>query len=498
MKGSRILISRDKYQQIHGPDVPPVSTTPLYTEQTPRTTLVGVGSVRQHKSVKNAVDDVLDNMPLPPITGTDLTGKKVKLSKEALIDIRREQFRDVFLERYFGLTQNTDLKTTKQWYCFHSVRSTTFRSYATAYHALLRAGEDFDFRRPEVDPREVMNDYITAYGETSIPAKSLASYTVAINFYCRATGRDGALDQQKLLRDGVLSQLPLKSKLRRPRGAITHHMVRDLISLDHIRGTPFADGYVIQHAFGLRNEQVLKAKVADFRVARYASTGELFCYSYESLRHKQYNSNSYTVNELENHAASAAWNKELGEILARIEKRWEETGEEYAVPGWDCVAANFLVKDAAVRLGWDPLVNWVDHGIRHGAAVDAAEASADQTVEGRLLAAQAALCHKTPTITIQYMKPQQQRLAEGRAYANAQNAVERYGLVNDTYEVVIDRANGSMRIQRMQNFKSTKTARVANLINKKRLRSLTKAKAAATKRTKAKVKVRKLGSKRKT
>ena len=172
------------------------------------TRVTGLGLAKRKRSKK--ADDKFFGVPLTPLGGfTGYCGKEGKMTKNELAAIKEEQFRDAFIATHFGITRDKDIATTLKWYCFHSCRSSTFRSYASAYNALLHAGPEFDFTDPDRDPRAVMNEYIATAGEDRIPPKSLNSYTVAINFYARAMGLDGPLEQQKFLRDGVRSCQPL-------------------------------------------------------------------------------------------------------------------------------------------------------------------------------------------------------------------------------------------------------------------------------------------------
>jgi hypothetical protein len=71
--------------------------------------------------------------------------------------------------------------------------------------------------------------------------------------------------------------------------------------------------------------------------------------------------------KVEQHHSDPHWHDDLEQML-------RETTEDqpFLVPGWVSWRANDFIQKAANELGWDKLLFWSDHGLRHGAAVDAA------------------------------------------------------------------------------------------------------------------------------
>ena len=283
-------------------------------------------------------------------------------------------------------------------------------------------------------------------------------------------------------------------KLRRSRGAITRLMIQDLIRLESVADTPYAAGFVVQHAFGLRNEQVENARISDFRKI-FDARGKVICYSFQVFRHKRYNANSYTTSELETHVCSAAWNDKIGRIIDAAEARWEEDDEDILVPGRNPVTANKLIKQAAKELEWNQDVDWVDHGIRHGAAVDAADDAEDQSHEGRTLAAMTQLQQKTPEVTMMYTKTQMARIAEGQAHGIASTGATRFGLLQSDYDVTVEPHKGKIKFTRVESC-GRRRAVVAQRVNKAKLAQKAKALAASNKKAAKKQTVKRCAQKK--
>lgn len=436
-----VRISANEYEVVHSrKNVVPNDVTSL--QEFERSSRCSAVELRRRRPGKPRLPPLNQ-----PVEGATLDGKPIELSESEKSEIRSERHRDWFLEEYFGLTRDQDLETTLKWLCFHSTAASTFYSYCTIYKALLDHGDpQFDFTRPGCKPQHVLNCYLAAYGDCEhiVKSKSLKSYQTAINHYCDAMGLNGPAAQQKLLRGGLNSQRPAKDKVSRPRGAITYKMMKELIKYVKSRGPEFAlyvDGFIIQHAFALRNEQVGAARLTEFvQVTQPVGRGsaELLGFRYVALRHKVYNRNQYVNSDLEKHSNNVSWNSELYEIFQRAQARAAETDNWLAVPGWKGQVACRLVKEAAKALGWSSDVDWVDHGIRHGAAVDAAANSKDRSIEGQILAAQEQLQHKSPRVTLRYMESEENRQLLGRANKALAAGKPIFDLVGGSYTASLD------------------------------------------------------------
>lgn len=84
-------------------------------------------------------------------------------------------------------------------------------------------------------------------------------------------------------------------------------------------------------------------------------------------------------------------------------------------PKWRPGVATAKIDRACAELGYPSTLVWGVHGGRSGAALNAADASYDQTVEGRIAAAKATVGHETEVMAITYSRKQSCRLAETHA-----------------------------------------------------------------------------------
>jgi hypothetical protein len=314
------------------------------------------------------------------------------------LDHSAAEHRDRFVKEMFGLSADAPLLEDKLAYvaiCGTSPRS--FRSMASHIATLIQAGCD-------LTSTGVARFYlIKQLSGVGYKNASVNVMKTNIHTFRKMVGLVSEEDYWHYFELGLGYFNP--EGLRDQRGAITRSMLTQALDEPEIANTIYRDGYILQHAFGLRTAQVAGVRT-DQITPQLATDGTIECFVFAGPKHKL--KASYLKNEGELHYSDPAWNLEIIDIIEAAQARVSTKPRASVhgpqlVPDWVPHTANDKIKMIADRLGWDDALVWVNHCVRRGSAADAAAESEDQTVLGKVQAAQKRTAQRSHQVTQDYM-----------------------------------------------------------------------------------------------
>ena len=182
-------------------------------------------------------------------------------------------------------------------------------------------------------------------------------------------------------------------------------------------------GLILQWSFGLRPGQVAFLQRNDFVLD--GETGGYVCVKYQhKVSHVR--PTDSTV-KMETHVMIPEAGAAVKALLANHGKG------DFLLGGYECRKINALIKRAAKRYKWPgaqtDLLNWVGHGLRHGAVGHQSALRGDA-------AAQATSAHKAPTTVKHYARDNSSKLLAVNSAVRAAKAGKRNGGSNGTVSVV--------------------------------------------------------------
>ena len=216
-------------------------------------------------------------------------------------------------------------------------------------------------------------------------------------------------------------------------------MFESMIAEPYICGSVYEDGLVLQYAFALRTEQVANIRFQDLTpIYNSKKRDEIISFIYAAPRQKGRGPNP----GVEKHEMDQRFLAEIIEIYGRASR----DPSALVVPGWKPAKVLALVKRAAAALGWDELVKWVNHSVKHGSSMNAGDDAEDQTEEGRDAAIAARTDHMSQPVRAHYgtdaltrhvVANTRQRLVKGDIDRGQGRTVE--GSEGANFKVVISR-----------------------------------------------------------
>lgn len=245
------------------------------------------------------------------------------------------------------------------------IAPTTFRQYHSRVLTLIEGGYDPTLPglgRFLADRANADDARFFAHNSLSTWRSAVVHFGVGLGYYFPTT-------------NDILEYRKLKSGLKgmnaegvtRVKGAITRKGIQEMLTWAQ-REVPendrkwFMDGIIVQHAFGLRTSEVPCVSTRNCRLAPGSNE-----YLHTCPKNKDAVAYNRDEMKIEQHFSDVQWKAELDRISSGANEevsRW--------VPNWCTWKANDYVKLCSEQLGWSPLLFWSNHGIRHGAAVDAA------------------------------------------------------------------------------------------------------------------------------
>ena len=305
----------------------------------------------------------------------DSSGNKstIRLSSRDIKHIKNVAFRDRYLLEHFGLSWDSpDPADHIKLMCFYGVDPNTFSSYSSHWNSLRKNGFD-------ITVKDLMK-YLTAKRKT-YSNNSLTHWKSAVKLHQAAMGLLPDEEQFKYFCNGYAHDNP--DGLAKKRGAITASRLRQLVNHRSVKGTLYETAYQVQYAVGLRSDQMSAMHISHFQLVFDPKIKtKLVGYVYVCPKHKF--KSAHLRSATEHHICDEHY---LPLLTAEIESARLYRGG-FLCPNWNPTHALEKIKSAAPDLEWDANLQWVNHGIRHGACVDAADNAADQTLSGRLIAAQ--------------------------------------------------------------------------------------------------------------
>lgn len=309
----------------------------------------------------------------------DGTPSGARLARSAYRILKDQQYRREYVRTVLGLKWE-NIEDRVKIMMFESVGPVTFRQYASHWNVMTKAGMS-----PLANPAKYKT--WTSALETFLancPAKysnnSLGNWTAAMKLRDDINDDSNKGSQERLKRLLAGYRNNNVGGRAKERGAITRDKLEKLCNRDGVKGTFWEIGFRFQFAAGLRTSQISGAVIDDLRCSRDKAGNMLgYIYSVEKIKDK----NKSKREAWENHLCA----EQDTEFLTKLIEDAEENRNGMICPEWNEQTAVKLVKECAVAENWDPSLEWVNHGIRHGAILEAAEESKDQTVEGRRAAA---------------------------------------------------------------------------------------------------------------
>lgn len=306
--------------------------------------------------------------------GHPLTEKEWKFLKDS-------QWREDFLSK-MGIDPKKDLRLRIVYLAFLSVDPGSFRSYASHWKKLRENGFNVDYLG--------LMSYFAKY-PASISTGSLNSWVSAVKLYVRAFGAEGQATLLRLVTDGYAADNP--NGLAQERGIIDRGKIQQLVEHPSVKGTPYELGYQLQFATGVRGGQIDAMTYDQFTRYEDRRSHKVICYVYTCTKHKD--KQKHRRNAVETHVCDRSYN----DLIERLILAAQDTPSGRLIPDWKQNIANEKVKAAAISLDWDEDFVWVNHGIRHGSCLDAADADGDSDEDERKLKGAARTGHANTNVT---------------------------------------------------------------------------------------------------
>jgi hypothetical protein len=327
------------------------------------------------------------------------------LSKADVDHLKTIRYRDKYLLDHFNLdVKSTNVFDRLKILRLLSVSPNTFRGYSSHWN-VLRAN-NFNLDLSDKGLCGFLATFRARYSNAS-----MCHWISAVKLYMNAFGHPSLTEEERCrvfckgyMKDNV-------NGLTKERGVINRDKLELLVSSTHCPPL-YREGFQLQFACGLRTNQMPATHVDNFHPVSDKKTGKVAGYVY--VCDKQKDSHSHLRKEVEYHICDVSFTDLITSMIAAARSR-----NGFLIPTWKQTEALDIVKKAAQEYGWDPNLTWVNHGIRHGACLDAADASADQSVAGRAGAAQQRCAQKSlNVINTTYLKTEQARELVAKAVKN--------------------------------------------------------------------------------
>lgn len=242
----------------------------------------------------------------------------------------------------------------------------TFRQYHSRVYQLVKAGYEPTLPglgRFLAERAFAEDSRFFAHSSLSTWRSAVVHFGVALGYYF-PTSRD--ITEFRKLKAGLKGMNA--EGVTRVKGAITRKGVQEMVEWAKSNVAPqdqtwFVDGIIVQHAFGLRTSEVPNVAKHNCRLDPQSPLQFL----HTCPKNKDALAYHRDDMKVEYHYSDTFWKEELDRISSRA-----TDASPYWISGWCSWKANDYVKLCSVSLGWNPLLFWSNHGIRHGAAVDAA------------------------------------------------------------------------------------------------------------------------------
>lgn len=324
--------------------------------------------------------DKVNNLPARcgsfKVMNADGKVSDIVLSKADVDHLKTIRFREKYLLEHFNLRLDTESLPDRQKILrFMSVCPNTFRGYASHWNVLRASGCEIDLSDQGLG--KLWASRLGRYSNASL-VHWIASVKLYMNVFNVASGSFSDEDRIRTLAKGYQHHNP--NGIAKERGVINRSKLEEMISSEHCPPL-YRTGFQLQFACGLRTNQMSAIHVSEFHPVQDQKTKSIIGYVYACPKHKD--SKSHVRKAIEYHICDPSY---LTLITSLIEAATLSNG--FLIPNWNSTEALAVVKKCALSLNWDPDLEWVNHGIRHGACLDAAESAEDQSVAGRALAAQ--------------------------------------------------------------------------------------------------------------
>ena len=298
------------------------------------------------------------------------------LSKADVDHLKTVRFREKYLlDKYNLRLDSTSIADRQKILRFMSVCPNTFRGYASHWNVLRANHCNIDLTDDGLGKLFALNR--GRYSNASL-VHWIAAVKLHMNVFNTPSAHFTAEDRIRTLAKGY--QHDNTNGIAKERGVINRAKLEDMIACEHCPPL-YRQGFQLQFACGLRTNQMSAIHVSEFHPVQDQKNKSIIGYVYACPKHKD--SKSHVRKAIEYHICDPTY---LPLITSMIEAARNTNG--FLIPEWNSTQALAIVKKCASSLGWNPDLEWVNHGIRHGACLDAADSAEDQSVAGRALAAQ--------------------------------------------------------------------------------------------------------------
>jgi hypothetical protein len=305
------------------------------------------------------------------VNGLTQSSSSLLLTRADLTHLKNVRFREQYITTLFGIRMNTtDPLERQKLLRLLSVTPNTFRGYASHWNLLRKNNCRIDFSS------EGLCKFLAIRGGLS--NASLSHWGAAVKFHMHAVGHSSCSEEElfRVLSKGYCHDNP--NGLAKVRGVITRAKIETLATSPHLPPA-YQTGFRAQFALGLRTSQMSSVCASEIETIMDKKGKTVIGYIYVTMKQKDMNAHMRKSHEC--HILDPADTAFMTSLLDQA----RASGEDRLFPFWNESQANKLIKLCAKTYGWDPKLEWVNHGIRHGACLEAAENAPDQSDAGRIL-----------------------------------------------------------------------------------------------------------------
>lgn len=213
------------------------------------------------------------------------------------------------------------------------------------------------------------------------------------------------------------------------RGSIGRDMILEIIQHPEFSGAEnrrYRTGLIWQAAFGFRSGRLRKLRLSNFhQVFLDEELKANPTFRFVGARQKDPKAGHTQLKRSEIQTALPMWYDDLlPHFLAKRKKQVEDTVDDpYMFPGWKPALINAKLKIVAKDMGLDPNLIWVSHGVRGGAASDAAKHAmtrldCDGSIEQILGSVKDVVDHETDEMSLEYAQGNMRRAQRADALIN--------------------------------------------------------------------------------
>ena len=369
------------------------------------------------------ISEVLHNPPrIPRMIHEDSKAQKLNQAREA------------FLWDSFGLGPScSTLDELTKYVAFLSCQPSTFSSYTT--HIRNLAQNNLPLNEMGIAHYRLLRLLLDCPGSNGNTPGMIS----AVHYFRDCLGLNGPGPLLKKFKEGLAYLNPAGGA--RVRGSIGRDMILEMIQHPEFSGAEnrrYRTGLIWQAAFGFRSGRLRKLRLSHFhQVFMDDELQENPTIRFVGARQKDPKVGHTQLKRSEIQTALPVWYEDLlPHFLAKRNKQTnpsDNVADPVMFPGWNPAVLNAKLQIVAKDMGLDPNLIWVSHGVRGGAASDAAnhamsQLDCDGSIEKIVGAVKGVVDHESDEMSMEYA--QGNRLRAQRADALINTLSERRVLMN--------------------------------------------------------------------